>query len=189
MDVRGSPTIETLALLGVVYLGQQVLLWIGLTGSLALDASVAVRPWALVTSVYAHAGPRHLLVNAVALAVVGPLFARHTTRTRFHAYFLSTGVLAGLAEVFLGGLVGPSPSVVGASGAIFAMLGYLLSGNVVSAWLLDRLSLPLRVQLALFFTVAVLITLATATPRSALLGHAAGLTIGLVAGRLRLVSG
>jgi membrane associated rhomboid family serine protease len=78
-------------------------------------------------------------------------------------------------------------AVVGASGAIFGLLGYLLTGNTVAAGLLDWLDLTGRAQLLLFLAVAVLVTLATASPRAALVGHAAGLVCGLVAGRVRLL--
>jgi len=187
MELRGSPTVETLALLVAVYAAQQMLGILGAAGLLALDAGVTARPWTLVTSVYAHAGLRHLLGNAAALALFGPLVARRTTRARFHAFFLSTGAAAGIAEVSVGAVIGAAPSVLGASGAILGLAGYLLSGNVVSAWLLDRLALPPRVQILVFLAVAGLLTLATATPRTALVGHATGLVVGLLAGRVGLL--
>jgi membrane associated rhomboid family serine protease len=189
MRLRGRPTLQTLSVVGVAFLLQQV---VGLLGRLEyalfyLDLTVAARPWAAVTHVYAHAGPGHLLANAVALGVAGPLVARRTTTARFHLFFLSTGVLAGVAEVVVGSLLGPAVAVVGASGAIFGLLGYLLTGNTVAAGLLDWLDLTGRAQLLLFLAVAVLVTLATASPRAALVGHAAGLVCGLVAGRVRLL--
>lgn len=186
MNPRTSPVVETLGLVGAVFVLQQLLALAGAAaiGLVALDASVGARPWTLVTSVYAHSGVEHLLGNAVGIALFGLLIARRTTRRRFHAFFLGTGALAGLAEVWLGGLVGPSPAVLGASGAVFALMGYLLAGNAVSAWLLDRIGLPVRLQVGLAVVIAVGLTLATASPRSALIGHATGLLVGLVAGRL-----
>jgi len=189
MRLRGRPTLQTLAVIGVVFLVQQVT---GLLGGLqyvlfVLDATVAARPWTAVTHVYAHANTGHLLANVLGLALAGPLVARRTSTLRFHAFFVATGVLAGLAEVFLGSLVGPPSGVVGASGAIFGLFGYLLTGNPVAAGLLDRLNLSRRAQLALFVAVAVLVTLATASPRAALIGHAVGLGLGLAAGRSRVL--
>ena len=186
MRTRGSPTVETLVLIGIMFLIQQVAWFAGLTGLFALSVDVAMRPWTLVTSVYAHAGVVHLVTNAIGLAILGPLVAYRTTRGKFHAFFLTTGILAGVAQVGIGSLLGPPHAVIGASGAIFALLGYLLSGNVVSSWLLEKLSLPPRLQLIVFLLIAVLITLATASPQSALIGHGAGLLMGLIAGRLRL---
>jgi membrane associated rhomboid family serine protease len=189
MRLRGRPTLQTLAVIVVVFLVQQMT---GLLGGLqyalfVLDAAVAARPWVAVIHVYAHANAGHLLANVLGLALAGPLVARRTSTLRFHAFFVTTGVLAGLAEVFLGSLVGPPSGVVGASGAIFGLFGYLLTGNPVAAGLLDRLDLSRRAQLALFVAVAVLVTLATASPRAALIGHAVGFGLGLAAGRSRVL--
>jgi membrane associated rhomboid family serine protease len=189
MRLTGRPTLQTLTAIAVVFVLQQVvgLLGWGAYGLFALDQTVAARPWALVTHVYAHAHVGHMLSNALGLALVGPLVSRRTSTTRFHGFVLGTGAIAGLAEVFLGDLLGPAAGVVGTSGAIFALFGYLLTGNVVTAGLLDRLALSRRAQVVLLVGVAVLVTLATASPRAALVGHAVGFSLGLVAGRLRLL--
>jgi membrane associated rhomboid family serine protease len=189
MRLADRPTLQTLAVILAVFATQQV---IGLVAVaeyylFVMGPSAAARPWVLVTSVYAHSGIPHLLANAVVLAVVGPLVARRTTTPRYHAFFVGTGALAGLTEVLLGGLLGPPHAVLGASGAILGLVGYLLSGNVVSVRLLDRLQLSGRVQLVVLATVVVVGTLATSGPGTAVIGHATGLTCGLVAGRARLI--
>lgn len=187
MVQRGWPTLETLGFVIAVFGVQSALALAGVPVDLALHDPLLANPWTLVTSVYAHGGTGHLLANVLALALLGPLVARRTTRTAFHVFFLTTGALAGVAEVVFGGLVGPPVAVLGASGAIFALLGYLLSGNVVSTVLLDRIALSTRAQLAVFLVIAVVVTLATARPGVALFGHATGLLCGLVAGRGRLI--
>ncbi|WP_302082729.1 rhomboid family intramembrane serine protease [Salinibaculum rarum] len=186
MRLRGRPTLQTLAVVLVVFLLQHVvgLLWTVEYLLFVLDATVAARPWALVTSVYAHSGLTHLAANLVALVIVGPLVARRTTALRYHAFFVGTGALSGLAEVFLGGLVGPSHAVWGASGAVLALLGYLLGGNVVSTRVLDRVQLSARAQLVLFAVVVTTVTVLASGPNTAVIGHATGLACGLVAGRL-----
>lgn len=189
MRLAGRPTLQTVAVVLVVYLLQQVT---GLLGSLegvlfVLDGHVGTHPWALVTSVYAHASPSHLLANVVGLLTVGPLVARRTTVPRYHAFFVTTGAIAGLGEVLVGGLFGPPRGVLGASGAILAMLGYVLAGNVVTTRVLDRVTLSPRAQLLVFLVVVVGLTLATSGPRTAVVGHAVGLACGLVAGRARLL--
>ncbi|MEF8782634.1 MAG: rhomboid family intramembrane serine protease [Haloarculaceae archaeon] len=189
MRLRGRPTLQTLVAIGLVFLLQQVSGPLGLDGYalFVLDPTVAARPWAAITNIYAHASPGHLFANAVALALAGPLVSWRTSVTRFHAFFVGVGAVAGLAEVFLGTLVGPPTAVVGASGAIFGLFGYLLTGNSVTAGVFDRLNLSRRGQLLLLLGIAVLVTLATASPRAALIGHAVGFLCGLVAGRTRLL--
>ncbi|ELZ51521.1 rhomboid family protein [Halorubrum coriense DSM 10284] len=180
-------TLETLGITLLVGVAQALLGVVGLAGLFALSTPVAVAPWTLVTSVYAHGSVGHLLANALALLLVGPLVERRTTRPRFHAFVVTTGALAGLAQVTVGGLLGPPAAVLGISGAVFALGGYLLAGNVVSETLFGRLRLPPRAQLLLFDLVAVVLTATTAAPGVALIAHATGAFCGLVAGRVGLL--
>lgn len=187
-----SPTLELLVLFAVVFAVQSLFrLLPGISATLlfALGPDVLGRPWTLVTSVYAHASVPHLVSNAVALALVGFVLERSTTRLRFHAFFLATGVVAGLAEVVLGGFLaafsgGPVPLVLGASGAVFALFGYLVAGNRLSDILAGVVDVPDWLVLLAFVALAALITVATGSPGVALLAHFTGLLLGLLAGRL-----
>lgn len=183
-----SPTADLVAVFVLVFLAQWLggLVGIGLA-FFALALPLTVAPWTLVTSVYTHATVDHLLANAVGLAVVGFALERFTTRVRFHAFVLATGVLSGVAEVLVGGLLGGATAVVGASGAVLALYGYALAGNPLTGGLLDRLDLGRRATLGLVLAVAVLLTLATARSGVALVAHATGLVLGLVSGRLELL--
>ncbi|MFC6729971.1 rhomboid family intramembrane serine protease, partial [Natronoarchaeum mannanilyticum] len=147
-----SPTIETLLAFAAVFALQQALSVVDATLAAALFAlqlPLEVRPWTLVTSVYAHdpTGLGHLLSNAVALSIVGFALERHTTRWRFHAFFVLTGAAAGAFQVLFNrlllqvGLVGQALPVLGASGAVFALFGYVLAGNRLTGGLLDRIGL------------------------------------------------
>ncbi len=182
-------TLETLAMAVVVGVMQAALGVIGLAGAFALSTPLSLAPWTVVTSVYAHGSIGHLLANAIVLLLVGPLVERRTTRPRFHAFVVATGAVAGIAQVTVGSLIGPRTAVLGLSGAVFALGGYLLAGNVVSATLFDRLRLSSRAQLALFGLAAVLLTATTAAPGVALIAHAVGAFCGLVAGRVGLLDG
>ncbi|WP_224447851.1 rhomboid family intramembrane serine protease [Haloprofundus salilacus] len=188
--VRGSnsPTLDTLVLFGIVFLAQGVLgLFGSAVGLFALAPPVDVRPWTLVTSVYAHASVGHLLSNTVALVVIGFLVEQGTTRWRYHAFFLSTGVIAGLAEIWFDAAFGRTVGVIGASGAIFALAGYLLAANPVTDSVLDRLNLNGRTQIALLVGAAVFVAALGAGPNVAIVAHGTGFVLGLLAGRLRLL--
>lgn len=190
-----SPTIETLVLIAVVFTLQQFATLVGglvgVTGLgiafFALSPPLSAYPWTLVTSVYAHSTLFHLLSNAVALLVVGFVVEAVTTRSRFHAFFIATGVLAGVLQVVVSGLTGAQIGVLGASGAIMALLGYVIAANPVSETILDRLRLRRRAQVGLFAALAVAVTLATGTAGAALIAHFVGLLVGLLVGRLRLL--
>lgn len=189
-SLRHSPTVETLVAFLAVFLVQTVLSVVGAgVGLFALAVPIESRPWTLVTSIYAHETIPHLLSNAVVLAIVGPVVERGTTRARFHAFFVTTGVLAGVAQVWVSALLGTRAFVLGGSGAVFALVGYLLAGNRLTGGVLDRLSPSPRVQFAAFVVLAAAVTVATGSPGIALAAHFTGLLLGLVAGRLRLLAG
>ncbi|EMA53977.1 rhomboid family intramembrane serine protease [Halococcus thailandensis] len=177
----GSPTVQTLAVMAVVFLGQQVAGLIGAMGFFfVLGPTVPLRPWTLLTSIYAHGSLPHLLGNAAMLVLVGLIVESFTSTARYHAFFVATGALSGLAQITLL----PGSRVLGASGAIFAFLGYLVAANPVSSSVLDVLRLRRRTQLALFALLAVVVTLLTGAPGVALVAHFTGFLLGLLAGRL-----
>lgn len=83
-------------------------------------AIAAGQYWRLITPVFIHAGLAHLFVNMYSLYVIGPTGEEMFGRPRFLAFFL----LAGFAGAIFSMAFNPSPSV-GASGAIFGLLGML----------------------------------------------------------------
>lgn len=92
----------------------------GLTGSLALVSSeVLQRPWTIVTHMFMHSGLPHLYFNMFALAVFGSIFEKQVGSRTFLAVFFMGGLAASVADIIF------YPSTVGASGAIFAVLGAL----------------------------------------------------------------
>ncbi|MFB9805011.1 rhomboid family intramembrane serine protease [Haladaptatus pallidirubidus] len=191
MRLSRSPTMQTLVVFCVVFALQSVIRFISpalMVNLFALAPPVAVRPWTLPLSVYAHANLGHLLSNAVALLFAGLLIERVTTRFRFHAYFLTVGIVAGMAQIWVGGLFSVNtPAVLGASGAVFGLFGYLIAGNPVTDAVLGRLHLSHRAQIAVVFVLAMLATLMTASPGVALIAHFTGFAVGLVAGRLHIL--
>ena len=190
MRTSGSPTVQTLTVFVVVFALQSL---IGLVapavaiGLFALAPPLTMHPWTLPLSVYAHASLPHLLSNSVALLFVGMLVERVTTTARFHAFFASVGMAAGVSQVLLGDLFGPPTAVLGASGAVFGLFGYLLAGNLVTDAVLGRVELSPGVQVALVVAFALVVTLTTAAPGVALIAHFTGLALGLVAGRLHIL--
>ena len=181
------PTLSTLSLFAAVFAVQSLIDVLGTElGLFVLALPLAERPWTIVTSVYAHGSLVHLFANALALIVVGPLIARVTTPIRFHVFFVVTGAIAGTAQVLLTTLFGPT-AVLGASGAIFACLGYVLVGNGASQRVLAWLPIGRRGRVVLFVLVAALLTAAAAAPGVALVAHFVGFCLGAVAGQGRIL--
>jgi membrane associated rhomboid family serine protease len=187
MDMDGYPTMTTLAVFAVVFLVQAYATAVGLNAAaFALSLPLDHQAWTLVVSVYAHASVSHLAANTIALAIVGPAVSYLSTAFRYHAFFVLSGVLAGIAQVLAMAPFGGG-SVIGASGAIFGLFGYLLVGNPASTRLLSWVSLGLRGSLVVFGALGVAVTLTTASPGVALVAHFAGFLVGALAGRYRLL--
>ncbi|HZC14484.1 MAG TPA: rhomboid family intramembrane serine protease, partial [Thermoleophilaceae bacterium] len=88
-------------------------------GALSRDAVADGEYWRLVTSGFLHAGFFHLLFNMFSLYILGSLLEPAIGRLRFALiYFVSL-----LAGSFGALLVEPDALTVGASGAIFGLMG------------------------------------------------------------------
>ena len=174
---RRSPAV--LALLTatvIVFAAQQASYW--MTGTdLVLEwgkkDSGALRAgelWRLITPVFIHAGALHLLVNMYSLYAIGPAVERFFGRARLLVVYL----LAGVAGVILSLAFNPAPSV-GASGAIFGLLGAL------TAFLLQHRPVfgpAARAQLRQIGFLLVLNLVISLTPGIDAWGHLGGLIAG-----------
>jgi membrane associated rhomboid family serine protease len=92
-------------------------------GSLLTITGVSDAPWQLLTSVFTHVSLIHIGFNMLVLWSLGPQLELAVGRLRFLAIYLLSG-LAGSAAVLW--LSASTSTTLGASGAIFGMLGALL---------------------------------------------------------------
>ncbi|WP_340648731.1 rhomboid family intramembrane serine protease [Pseudoxanthomonas winnipegensis] len=86
-------------------------------------------PWQLVTAGFMHAGLTHLFFNMLALWMFGSALEMVWGQKRFYTYYLVSLVGANVLQVIVGTLLlvqgQPPVPVLGASGAVFALLlGY-----------------------------------------------------------------
>ena len=80
------------------------------------------QPWRLVTSLFAHGSPLHLLFNMYSLFVLGRMLEPALGHLRFAALYFISGLGGSIAVL----LLAPGNFVLGASGAIFGLLGALV---------------------------------------------------------------
>jgi membrane associated rhomboid family serine protease len=82
-------------------------------------------PWRMITSVFVHSTGFifHVLLNMYTLWIFGQILERMLGRGRFLALYLLSGVAGSLGVLFL---ASPFTPVVGASGAIFGLMGAFL---------------------------------------------------------------
>ena len=98
--------------------------------------------WQLVTSVFTHVEIWHVAMNMFALYLFGPALERIVGRARFLAVYLVGGLASSVLVLYLSAQYG---STVGASGALFGLLGALLvtanKARLNSQWLVQNLVL------------------------------------------------
>jgi membrane associated rhomboid family serine protease len=119
----------------------------------------------LVTAAFLHYGPLHILLNMVALYVVGPPLERVLGWWRFLVVYLLSALGGSVAILLLGDIRQP---VVGASGAIFGLFAaaLVLSRSVG----FDTRSLLVTIGINFIFTFSV--------PSISKQGHIGGFLVG-----------
>lgn len=88
-----------------------------------VDGAATGAWWQVITSAFTHSEIIHIAFNMFALWILGPQLERLLGRTRFLALYLVSAIAASAVVVLFSG---PYVSTVGASGAIFGMLGAFL---------------------------------------------------------------
>ena len=89
--------------------------------ALTSDA-VATKPLQLVTYMFVHSGFAHIAGNTISLFILGRALERRRGALCLGFMFIMGGVMAGVASAMYGTVFGIN-ATVGASGAIFAILG------------------------------------------------------------------
>jgi len=149
-------TLSIIALTIFVFL-LQLIPWLGVTDALAYApaysgmaipgyAPVPFEPWRMITSVFTHSEGSifHILFNMYTLWVFGQILESMLGRARFLTLYLAAGLAGSVGVMFL---ATPETFVVGASGAIFGLLGAFLiiqrklGGNTTSLMILVGINL------------------------------------------------
>lgn len=144
-------------------------------------ASFLAQPWTIVTDLFVHGSIWHLIFNMLTLYFFGTFLLRLVgTRTFLIIYFLG-GIMGNVFFMFfafIGFLTSPFSTVIGASGAIFALGGTL-------AVLTPRLrvyAFPIPVPMPLWVAVIGGFVILSFMGGVAWQGHLGGLVTGLIAG-------
>ena len=102
----------------------------------------------LITGIFLHGGILHLVCNCYSLYVIGSQIENFLGKVKYSIVYLFSGVIGALFSISFGGM---TPSV-GASGAIFGLMGALLYfgyyyrvylGNVVKSQILPLIAINL----------------------------------------------
>jgi rhomboid protease GluP len=130
-SLRRTPaTAALLAIIAVIFIAQQLdsqqlLLQLGADQARAVLADGQY--WRLLSSMFLHGGWTHVLLNGWALLQIGALFELWLGAGRMLGTYFVTGILASLTSVLWNQWRGHSQQLsVGASGAIFGLIGALI---------------------------------------------------------------
>jgi membrane associated rhomboid family serine protease len=133
--------------------------------------SILVAPWRIITVNFVHASVLHIAANMYSLFIVGIPLERYLGRIRYLAFFFITGIGAVVAVDFFA-----NEPVVGASGAIFGVLG----GLIVFA---RRIGLRTA---QLYVVIVINLAIGYFVPGIAWQAHVGGLVVGVGLGYLLL---
>jgi len=185
--MRPTPAVQIFIALNVAMFVAEV--WLGgSTNSFTLHRLGALEPWAIrfngeywrmLTSLFLHFGPLHLLFNLYALFVIGPGLERIIGSLRFAAYYLLAGLGASVG-VLLVRFRDLSEQLVGASGCVLGIVG------VWAGYLIRHRSEPFagRRLRNIVVIVAIQIAFDLFTPQVSMAAHLSGLATGIVLGLL-----
>jgi membrane associated rhomboid family serine protease len=137
--------------------------------------------WRMLTALFLHFGPLHLIVNLYALFVIGPGLERMIGSLRFAFYYLLAGLgsSAGVLVLRLADLSRPE-QMVGASGCVMGIVG------VWAGYLLRHRHEPFAGRRLRNIVLIVLIQTVfdLSTPQISMTAHLSGLVTGVLLGLL-----
>jgi len=133
------------------------------------------RPWTIVTSIFMHSGLWHFFGNMLTLYFFGAYLSRLIGDSKFLIVYFGGGILGSIMYIVLGE---PLSVAVGASGAIFAIVGVM----TVIRPKLKVFIFPIPVPLPLWIAAIGGFVILSFLPFVAWQAHLGGLIIGLIAG-------
>jgi membrane associated rhomboid family serine protease len=151
-------------------------------------ALLSQQPWTIISNMFVHGSPWHILFNMIALYFLGSFFIRAVGEKSFLAVFFLGGLAGNALYCLLGylvfrGLIPPNfghPFIpgIGASGGIFALAGAL----AIMVPRVPVIIFPIPIPMPLWIAVILLLVLSFLFSGIAWQAHLGGLLLGLVAG-------
>ncbi len=134
--------------------------------------------WRLVTGMFLHGGPTHILLNMISLYIVGRIAEGLMDRWSYLALYFAAGIVGGAVSVTMH----PDGLSVGASGAIFGVFG-MIAGYAVA--FRHQMGAKFGVLMREFGGVLVLnLVLGFSIPGIDMSAHIGGLVVGVIGGWL-----
>ncbi|MFT4310087.1 MAG: rhomboid family intramembrane serine protease [Candidatus Woesearchaeota archaeon] len=163
----------------ILYVGISTLVGLlqllGATQHVLLNWLAWQQPWRFVTAIFAHGDIGHFLYNMFALALFGSILEKKIGYKGFTLIFWSAGLLGSFIGVFM------YPSSLGASGAIYGILGALIV--VAPTMMIWAFGVPLPMWLAgIGYIFIDIIGMLAQLSNTGYVVHLTGLSIGILLG-------
>jgi len=139
-----------------------------------ISKEVFFKPWTIVTYIFLHASLTHLFYNIFALAIFGLILEKIIGSQNFLILFFISGIFSGIVSIFF------YDAVIGASGAIFGLLGFL--AVIRPKMIIPAFGIPLPVIAAIVLWLIFDLAGVFSSDHIAHVGHLSGLTFGILAG-------
>ncbi|MDQ3020761.1 MAG: rhomboid family intramembrane serine protease [Bacteroidota bacterium] len=138
-------------------------------------------PWQLFTYMFLHGDFFHLLFNMFALWMFGVELENTWGPKRFLTYYMICGVGAGLCNLLIAPLFGPSAPTIGASGAIFGILvafGYLFPNRII--YIYGLIPIKAKYLVTIYMLIELFFSGAGSNDNIAHFAHLGGGVVGLI---------
>ena len=129
----------------------------------------------LVTYLFLHANVEHIANNMLVLALTGDILERSIGHVKFILVYFISGVLAGLTSILYNMSIGAHVSSVGASGAVFGVVGAIAMLLAISKGRMSNMSIK---KLVVFVAISIYGGITTQGTDNA--AHIGGLIAGAV---------
>ena len=139
-----------------------------------VSAAVFSRPWTLITSIFLHGSFEHLFYNMFALALFGFILERIIGGKKFLLIFFASGIVSGIWSVFF------YTATIGASGAIFGIMGALAAIRPRMTIYVSFVPMPMAVAVLLWAAGDLIGLFAPSNVANA--AHLFGLAFGIIIG-------
>ena len=129
----------------------------------------------LWTSMFMHSGIRHLINNMIVLFFIGGSLEKLVGKWRYMLIYIGSGIIGGIVSQLYYNGIGQDVVCVGASGAIFGVIGAMIIVVAVNKGRVENFTLP-----RLLIYVAMSIYLGMTSTGVSVSAHIGGLVAGLL---------
>ena len=141
--------------------------------------------WTILTSMFMHGSFFHIFANMLTLLFIGSLVEKILGKKRYLYFYLLTGIIASLFFIAIAGITGDGLNqfAVGASGAVFGLIGFLVLITPNLTVYLMFIPIPIKMKYA-GPGILVLLWLISLSPNLNIgnTAHLGGLLVGVVYG-------